>query len=60
MVIIVFQKSQLKKKPKKDKFAIFILLFIGWMLSMFDLSNMSGPITWVTAIFRPIGQFMEE
>ena len=59
VVIILLQKSQLKKKPKKDKFAFFMLLFIGWMLSLFDLSNMSGPITWVTAIFKPIGQFME-
>ena len=48
-----------KKVRKKDKWAFFILLLIGWGLSMLDLPHITGPITWLEILFRPLGKFME-
>ncbi|MCQ6278421.1 hypothetical protein JN080_04055 [Bacillus sp. EB600] len=59
-VIILFQWPKMKQHPKKDKWAFFMLLLIGWMLSMFDLPNMPGPLTWIEELFKPVGQFMEK
>jgi hypothetical protein len=59
-LIILFQWPSMKQNPKKDKLAFFTLLLIGWGLSMFDLPHIGGPTSWVEALFRPFGQFMEK
>jgi len=58
-IIIFIQWPRIKKYSKKDKWAFFILIFIGWGLSMFDLPNMAGPTTWVKALFKPFAPLME-
>lgn len=58
--IVLFQWSNIKQSPKKDKIAFFSLLFIGWMLSMFNLPDMRGPTAWIEVFFRPFGRFMEK
>jgi hypothetical protein len=58
-IIIFIQWPRLKKYPKKEKWAFFILLSIGWGLSMFDLPNMAGPMTWLQALFKPFAPLME-
>ncbi|MGE6256503.1 hypothetical protein ACQKCU_01145 [Heyndrickxia sporothermodurans] len=60
IVIIFFQWPKLKQASKKDKGVFFSLLFIGWMLSMFDLPRISGPTSWISAIFEPFGQMLEK
>ncbi|MEH6996416.1 hypothetical protein V7075_27555 [Neobacillus drentensis] len=59
-LIIIFQWPKIKQNPKKDKLAFFMLLLIGWVLSMFDLPHMAGPTTWIEALFKPFGKFMEQ
>ena len=59
-LIILYQWPKMKQNPKKDKIAFSILLLIGWVLSMFDLPHMAGPTTWIEALFKPFGQFMEK
>lgn len=60
IVILLFQWPKMKQAPKKDKWAFGVLLVIGWVLSMFDLPHISGPITWKEVIFRPFGQLMQQ
>jgi hypothetical protein len=59
-VIILFQWPKMKQYPKKDKMAFLMLLVFVWVLSMFDLPKMAGPVTWIEALFRPVGQFMDK
>ncbi|MEH7125177.1 hypothetical protein V7122_09515 [Bacillus sp. JJ1532] len=59
-VILLFQWPKMKQKPKKDKGALIVLLLIGLVLSMFNLPQMDGPTTWIDALFKPFGQFMEK
>ncbi|CAI6082182.1 hypothetical protein PAECIP112173_03472 [Paenibacillus sp. JJ-100] len=59
-VIIALQWPRMKHYPRKDKGAFLVLLLFGLVLSMFDLKYMNGPTTWVEAIFKPFGQFMEK
>ncbi|WP_078411030.1 hypothetical protein [Priestia abyssalis] len=59
-LIILYEWPRMKQHPKKDKMAFFILFFIGWVLSMFDLPHMGGPSSWVETLFRPFGRFMEK
>ncbi|MFK2826916.1 hypothetical protein QYG89_14770 [Bacillus sp. B190/17] len=59
-VIVLFQWPKMKKTPKKDKWVFSILLLIGLGLSMFELEHMAGPVTWIEAIFKPFGKFMEK
>jgi hypothetical protein len=59
-VIFLFQWPKMKQHPKKDKMVFFILLMISWGLSMFDLPHMTGPVTWLEALFKPAGKFMEK
>jgi|1185.fasta_scaffold276222_2 hypothetical protein len=59
IIIIFIQWPRIKQYSKKDKWAFFILIFIGWGLSMFDLPNMAGPTTWIKALFKPFAPFME-
>jgi hypothetical protein len=59
VILLSIQWSKIKKYEKKDKWAFFILLLIGWGLSMLDLPHITGPITWLEILFRPLGKFME-
>lgn len=59
-LIILYEWARLKQAPKKDKIAFFLLLFIVWVLSMFNLQQMAGPVTLVEAIFKPFSQFLEQ
>jgi hypothetical protein len=59
VILLSIQWSKIKKYEKKDKWAFFILLLIGWGLSMLDLPHITGPITWLEIPFRPLGKFME-
>ncbi|MDQ0216255.1 hypothetical protein J2S13_002696 [Oikeobacillus pervagus] len=59
VVIILFQWPKVKQNPAKDKIAFFMLLVIGWGLSMFDLPHMGGPLTWIEALLKPFARFME-
>lgn len=60
MVIIFFQRSLLKKSPKKDMFACIGLFLIGLILSLFDLPDVGGPINWIEILFKPLAAFMEK
>lgn len=53
-LIVLLEWSRIKKVPAKDKWAFFILLSIGWGLTLFDLTELSGPVTWTTSLFEPI------
>ena len=59
IILLSIQWPKIKKYAKKDKWAFFILLLIGWGLSMLDLPNIAGPITWLEILFKPLGKFME-
>ncbi|AOH53496.1 hypothetical protein ABE28_003960 [Peribacillus muralis] len=58
-VIILYEWPKIKRKPAKDKIALISLLLIGLLLSMFNLQEMAGPTSWIEALFRPLGEFME-
>lgn len=58
IVIIALQWPRLKQKPIQDKWAFFGILLISLVLSLFDLKHISGPSSWVEAIFKPLGPFM--
>ncbi|MGE8080277.1 hypothetical protein [Peribacillus loiseleuriae] len=57
-MIILFEWPKMKGNPKKDKLTFIILLFIGLVLSMFNLTEMIGPTAWIETIFSPFGKFM--
>lgn len=59
-LIILFQWPKIKHNPKKDKLAFFMLLLLGSVLSMFDLPHIAGPTSWIEALFKPFGQWMEQ
>lgn len=58
-ILIFIQWTRIKKYSKKEKLVFFILLFIGWGLSMFDLQNIAGPVTVISALFKPFAPLME-
>ncbi|MBB6444300.1 hypothetical protein [Bacillus benzoevorans] len=49
----------LKQKPLKDKIAFMMILLFGWGLSLFDLPNIAGPMTWMRFFFKPFAPLME-
>ncbi|MFF2875769.1 hypothetical protein ACFVR2_05545 [Gottfriedia sp. NPDC057991] len=57
-LIFFFEWTRMKQSPKKDKIGFILLLFIGWIFSLFNLQQMDGPITWVEAIFKPLEKYM--
>ncbi|MFJ7755615.1 hypothetical protein ACQKGI_19615 [Peribacillus muralis] len=58
-LIILYEWPKMKQKPAKDKMALISLLLIGLLLSMFHLQEMAGPTSWIEALFKPLGEFME-
>ncbi|MBU8880851.1 hypothetical protein BGM26_18010 [Bacillus sp. FJAT-29790] len=58
-LIGVYERPKMKKYPRKDKIAFFTLLTMAGILSLFDLPNMPGPVTFLESIFKPIRRFME-
>lgn len=38
--------------------AFIMILFIGWVLSLFDLPHIPGPITALDNLFKPLSQWM--
>ncbi|WP_338471757.1 hypothetical protein R4Z10_03010 [Niallia sp. XMNu-256] len=58
VIFVTVQWPKIKKYAKKEKWAFFILLFIGWGLSLFDLPHIAGPLTWLETIFKPIGTYL--
>lgn len=59
VAIFLWQWSKMKQHPKKDKGTFIVLLLIGLMLSIFNLQQIPGPVSWVSALFRPLGKFLE-
>ena len=57
--IILFEWPKVKQKPKKDKSVFIVLLFIGWILSAFDLPHTPGPVTGLETLFEPLRSFIE-
>lgn len=58
-IMMIIQWPGIKKYSKKEKLVFFILLFIGWGLSMFDLPHISGPMTWLRVLFKPFAPLLE-
>lgn len=51
--------KQLKKKPKRDRIAFFVLLIIGWGMSALDLRHLPGPTQLLLAVFKPLAWLVE-
>ncbi|MCJ8008317.1 hypothetical protein ACFFF5_16395 [Lederbergia wuyishanensis] len=61
VVIILFQWPKIKQAPKKDKWALFILFFIAWGLSLFNLQYIEGPNSILEKLLDPtFGKFMKK
>lgn len=50
---------RLKKNSLKERTVFFIFLFFGWGLSLFDLPNIAGPMTWIRFLFKPFAPLLE-
>ncbi|KQL49903.1 hypothetical protein AN963_09505 [Brevibacillus choshinensis] len=59
VLLILYEWPRVKKLPKKDKVVFLTLVFMAWVLSMFDLPNVPGPTTLVQALFKPFGIVLE-
>ncbi|KKB36825.1 hypothetical protein QY96_03398 [Bacillus thermotolerans] len=59
ITILFFEWPKTRKKSKKDKSVFIVLLAAGWVLSIFELPQISGPIDWLETLFRPLGQFID-
>ena len=53
-IIILFEWPRMKGNSKKDKLTFFTLFFIGLVLSMFNLPEMTGPTAWIETIFKSV------
>ena len=59
--IILLTWQKMKQAPKKDKWAFFILLFIAWGLSLFNLQYVEGPNSILEKLLTPtFGKFMKK
>lgn len=58
-ILFALEWPRLSGLPKRDKAAFITLLFVAWVLSMLDLPNLPGPTTFINALFRPLGQYLE-
>lgn len=59
ITILFFEWPKTKKKPKKDKSVFIVLLAAGWVLSIFELPQISDPVNWLEVLFQPLGRFMD-
>ncbi|KKB39084.1 hypothetical protein QY95_02524 [Bacillus thermotolerans] len=59
MMILSFEWPKTKEKARKDKAAFIVLLTAGWVLSIFELPQISGPVNWLEVLFQPLGRFMD-
>ncbi|KKB34199.1 hypothetical protein [Bacillus thermotolerans] len=59
ITILFFEWPKTKKKPKKDKSVFIVLLVAGWVLSIFELPQISDPVNWLEVLFQPLGRFMD-
>ncbi|CAH1207388.1 hypothetical protein PAECIP111892_02872 [Paenibacillus auburnensis] len=60
LLILRLEWTKMKAKKTRDKSAFFTLLLIVWLLSILDLSNAPGPLTFFEAIFRPFRGWLEK
>lgn len=58
LVIVLLQWRMIKQSPQKDKIVFGLLLATGWILSLFDLREIAGPVTVLKAIFLPIAEWV--
>ncbi|WP_103106396.1 hypothetical protein [Brevibacillus reuszeri] len=58
-LIIIYEWPKLKPLPKKDKLSFFVLVFMGWFLSLFDLPNIPGPTSMIESLFKPFSKMLE-
>ncbi|MGN7470575.1 hypothetical protein [Brevibacillus sp. SAFN-007a] len=58
-MLFAIEWPRLARLPRRDKAAFVILLVVGWVLSLMDLRNLPGPTTFINAIFKPLGQYLE-
>lgn len=58
LLIFLVEWPKLRSQPRKDRYAFVLLLSIGWILSLFDLQNLPGPITFLEMVFRPFSAMM--
>jgi hypothetical protein len=59
-IIFLYEWPRIKRNPPKDKAAFAVMMLAGWVLSLFDLPVTTGPITWITTMFKPLGKMMEK
>jgi len=53
ILILLVLSPRLKKIKMKDKTIFFIFLLFGWGLSILDLPDIAGPMTWMRFFFKP-------
>lgn len=58
--IFGYEWPRMKGDTRRDKSAFTILLIAGWMLSLFDLPNLTGPISWFEGLLKPFTNVMEK
>ncbi|MDU0200833.1 MULTISPECIES: hypothetical protein [Paenibacillus] len=58
--IVLLEWPKLKQKPVKDKVAFAAILLAVLLLSMFDLPNTPGPISFLNALFKPFKPLVEQ
>lgn len=58
-ILFAIEWPRLSRLPRRDKMTFIALVFIGWVLSMFDLPNLPGPTTMINEIFEPLGHYLE-
>jgi hypothetical protein len=59
VLILLVLWPRMKKITIKDKTIFFLFLIFGWGLSILDLPNIEGPMTWMRFFFKPFAAFME-
>lgn len=59
LLIFLVEWPRFRSYTRKEKLAFCSLLCIGWILSLFDLTQTPGPITFVEALFKPLGAMLE-
>lgn len=60
LLILWFEWRNLKQKPKKDRVVFLTLIILVWFLSMLNLPNTPGPISFLQVIFKPFKGLIEQ